>query len=342
MRNNLFKIFIILFCVTFIIYIVKNNKLILEKIKKYKEKNEKIYKAVCVLLILVVFILFVSSFFKTCRKLGNSFNYWVESRKNEEFFNECDQKIEKENAYYLECMDGNYEDKYASPYILEDFKYVEGEWNTGYVVEDKFGNQYVWVPVTNKDVEGAEKLVKKDFKINPSTCKEYCFDDRYVEFMRSVLENGGFFVSRYELGIEDEKPVSKPEKEVLSNLTKKEFLEKIDSIYEVKKNFNCELINGYAYDTMVEWLNLDSNVELSEIDVNSKVLTGRKSNKNIFDVFDNVLEYTCENNYDTAVIRGYIKNKNNSFDESSRYSLVKENNSFSNNTILSARTIIYK
>ena len=36
--------------------------------------------------------------------------------------------------------------KYDEPYIPEGFTYTKGSWNTGYVITDELGNQFVWVP----------------------------------------------------------------------------------------------------------------------------------------------------------------------------------------------------
>ena len=205
-----------------------------------------------------------------------------------------------------------------------------GEWNTGFIIEDESGNQYVWVPTL--------KLVKKDFIVNANIQKEYCLDDNYEEFMKSVISNGGFYISRYESGVEEGKVVFKANMPLLQNVTKNEVTQKIKAMYE-EEEFTCELINGYAYDTVIEWLKSDSEIEVFDIDVDL-ALTGRNANKNIFDLFDNVLEYTSETSYDTIVIRGALEEDFSK--ENSRYAILKEENNFRDNTILTARTIIYK
>ena len=82
-----------------------------------------------------------------------------------------------------------------------------GEWNTGFIIQDENENQFVWIPVSNKDIIGTQKLLKKDFKIGPIISKETCLDDNYEAFIESALENGGFYISRYEIGIKDGKVV---------------------------------------------------------------------------------------------------------------------------------------
>ena len=221
---------------------------------------------------------------------------------------------------------------------------LSGEWNNGFVVEDENGNQYVWVPVTNKEVLGVPKLEKRDLKEEPLIEKEYCFDNSYEEFIISSLENGGFYISRYEIGKDGENIVSKPNKELLQNLTRKETMKKIEEMY-TNKNFTCELINGYAYDTLLKWLMDNNNIDIFKIDIESEVLTGRNSCYRIFDIFDNIMEYTNENSYETVVVRGFC-NERWTIDgykpKNTRYAMLEHETFFNIETLLTARTIIYR
>ena len=38
-------------------------------------------------------------------------------------------------------------DRYKNPFVPQGFAYVTGEWNTGFVIADEFGNEFTWVPV---------------------------------------------------------------------------------------------------------------------------------------------------------------------------------------------------
>ena len=96
------------------------------------------------------------------------------------------------------------------------------------------------------------------------------------------------------LGIENENIVSKPEKKLALKLTKSQIEEKINKMYNTT-SFNYGLINGFAYDTTIEWLRKNNKISTSNIDINSEVLTGRNSVKNVFDFFDNVFEVTRRN-----------------------------------------------
>ena len=125
-------------------------------------------------------------------------NYQLESQKDKVFFEKIDEEIQNEKEYYSFSMSKTYKENFNNPYILDGFRHVEGEWNTGFVVEDELGNQFVWVPVFNEIKEDVVKLSRKNFIINPIIPIENCFNDNYEKFIKSALENGGFYISRYE------------------------------------------------------------------------------------------------------------------------------------------------
>ena len=124
--------------------------------------------------------------------------YSLEEKKKNEFFDENDKEIKKEEEYYSFYMGKIYEENYKNPYVLEGFKHIEGEWNTGFVIEDGMGNQFVWIPLFNEEKEDVAKLVKRNFIIHPIVPTESCFNCDYAKFIKSALENGGFYISRYE------------------------------------------------------------------------------------------------------------------------------------------------
>ena len=327
---NILKVIAIILSISIFIYIVKNKKELIE-IKFFK----------IILRILYVCLIIVAFFciYKQITQIKDSLAFFKEAKKNNIFFDSYDKKIEEQNNYYNFCINKDYEKSYDAPYILNGFKHTVGEWNEGFVIEDKTGNEFVWIPISNKEYINVGKLIKKDFIIDANIEKEYCFDECYEKFIKSALENGGFYVSRYEVGIDGNNIVSKSNKKIYKNFTKREIESKIKKLY-VNEEFNCELINGYAYDTTINWL-LDSDyIEVFQYDVNKELLTGRNANKNIFDMFDNIFEYTKETSYDTNVIRGVIKD--DFIEEQSRYTILSEENSFTENTILGARIIIYK
>ena len=289
MNNGIIMVLIIMVVVAVTIYFVKNNKEIFEKIKFCKEK--RVFKISISILLIILICGYLYILVKNAKDVNNNLEALKLFNQNNEMFDICDEEIEKENETYSYYIQQKYEDNYDSPYILNGFSYVDGSWDTGFVIEDERENQFVWVPVSNIEKDNVPKLIKENFIINPLINKEYCLDDNYEAFFKSALENGGFYISRYEIGLEDENVVSKAEKELLSNLTQEEVKLKINKMYETNE-FTYELINGYAYDTTIEWIKKNTKIKTFEIDMDNKVLTGRNSIKNVFDMFDNVFEYT--------------------------------------------------
>ena len=121
-------------------------------------------------------------------------------------------------------------------------------------------------------------------------------------------------------------------------------------------NINCELINGYAYDTTLSWILNTNNVKgkVINIEEDGSRSTGKQSYNNIYDFTDNIMEMTLETSYSNVIIRGYMGNENSgvignalveSMNESgmfARLSIDKDEKSFISKIILGFRTIIYK
>jgi hypothetical protein len=253
-------------------------------------------------------------------------------------FAEFDKKIEEENLFYKNVINENYINQNSmNPYIFEGFEYVEGEWNTGFVIQDENKNQFVWVPCTNLKDENILKLEKSNFKSQAEISKDMCADDEYEEFMLSALENGGFYISRYEIGNEENKPVSKENVNVWTSLTRQEAIEISNSMYD---NINSKLINGYAYDTTLSWIEKNNNVSADKVDVRENVYTGRNQYNNIYDFTDNIMEYTLERFYDTVIIRGFAYSKEN--EDESRYAINEDEDYFDYVSLIGFRTILYK
>ena len=155
------------------------------------------------------------------------------------------------------------ETEYTKPYYpSSEFFKKEGDLSTGLVIQDKEGNQYVWVevPKTLYDNESYNtETTKEDRKPNPGEGYnendynniEYClkkytadysnsnYKDIYAEdttiqngwfagdseyniakqkMLKSVYENGGFWVGRYEAGIENESDVRTSNKEGIATV----------------------------------------------------------------------------------------------------------------------------
>lgn len=109
---------------------------------------------------------------------------------------------------------------YNNPIIPEGFKKVETEtaswelengvpkgWDSGLVIEDENGNQFVWVPDEKHDdlskykvIENFTKEPFKNKKFIGSFVKGSFENENEDEFLQAV-NYGGFYISRYEAGL---------------------------------------------------------------------------------------------------------------------------------------------
>ena len=343
MGKTLIKITIAITIVSIIIYIIKNNKSIAELLKRVIEyKYFKIIKKILYVFALILIIFYI---YKLFNKVVDSVELYNFTIKNNEMFTECDKKVAEEKEFYNKIINEKYENQnYNNPYLLENFEYVTGEWDTGYVIKDNNGNEFVWVPCTNLENSEVQKLDKSYFCAKTIISKDFCYDLEYKDFLKSALENGGFYISRYEIGNENGNPVSKPNIEIYNNVTQDQAISLSNNMYDSDK-FKSELINGYAYDTTLNWmLSTNDNIEKKDIKPEEKYYSKRSdSYNNIFDMFDNILEITMERDYDTVITRGvyaaeavYEYGFNNP--EENRYSIT-ENDSNEQSTF---RIVLYK
>ena len=346
MDNQIIKIGIAIVGILIFIYAIKNIKEIVKLIEKYKEK--KIIKYIFYIILIVICIYFVYFVNSQIKLLTKNFEWYKTSIENDLMYEKYDELIAKESKYYNEKINLNYEnERFDEPYIPEGFSFFEGDWNSGFVIQDENQNQYVWVPCTNLDNRDIPKLERKNLSEQAFISKDLCNNDEYEEFIQSALENGGFYISRFEIGKENEKPVSKKDTEVWTDVTRDEANNIVKSMYD---NINCELMNGYAFDTTLSWILKNNDIKVDMINFDKKVISGRMSHKNIYDIMDNVMEITSETTYSNVIIRGasfesledlpvdYGYNINN-FD---RFSIKENENFFTNTTKLAFRTILYK
>ena len=113
----------------------------------------------------------------------------------------------------------------TKPYFPNDtFSYKEGDLSTGLVIKDASQNEYVWVEVpttiydnTTYNNNGANKPSNSEDYTNIEKClkvytkyyvnidysdKNSTFTTQYQNMLKSVYENGGFWIGRYEAGYE--------------------------------------------------------------------------------------------------------------------------------------------
>ena len=344
MNNKIIIIGMTIIVISIIIYIFKNFETILNYYQNKKDKKLIKYIRIGTFYIFIFILMGISiNYILDIKENLEGYRFSVQ---NDKIFEEFDNLLIKENKFYKSAIETEYENQnYSNPYIPNGFKYVEGEWNSGFVIQDENGNQYVWIPCTNKEIEGVPLLSKKNFTQEPYISKDMCINENCENFIVSSLENGGFYVSRFEIGKENEKLVSKFGVNVCNNITKDE-AETI--IKNINVDIHCDLMNGYAYDTILSWILQNNKIELTRHNVNEKIISGTKSYNNIYDFCDNTMELTSESNYGTVIIRGFhLMNEdseryNFGVNNLDRFSITEEERTFSDGTTIGFRTIIYK
>lgn len=349
MRSGCIKIGIIIFVVSIIIYFIKNFQNFKQSIEKALNKNE-IKKIVYIIGFVTNFVVIV--FFM--KNIYQNITIYNKNDAFQEVFDESDKKMQNENIFYRNAINNKYENQnYDKPYIPNGFSYVEGEWNTGYVIQDENQNQYVWVPCTNKNIENIQTLKRSNFVSKAFIPYNTCYNNEYEEFLKSALENGGFYISRYEIGKENDKPVSKKDVDVWRKVTIDDAKNIINTMYE-DETIDCKLINGYAYDTTLEWIKSNNELSNNSVELNMgfdfepeiMLKTGRYQYNNIYDFCDNILELTDEVSYDTIIIRGFSNSKETEyagalFSEHNRYSILKNEITYGYVDTIGFRSVLY-
>ena len=234
---------------------------------------------------------------------NNNFTISIDNPKeNYEFEFYLDGKLVqkgKESSYSQEI---ELEDK--EPYIPSGFNYMEGNIESGYVIKDKTsGNEFVWIPVKGKVYTAYVKawdgkditLQSNEIKISFSqltrnlNCAgsiiEYTnwhedegdINDKksIAYFKQSVVENGGFYIGRYEMGMPGQKEGDKPTLDFTNEARNikgtpvciKGVMPWTNIDYDVAKEnlesmYNGEvqsaMLNSYARTTTLNWI--DSNI----------------------------------------------------------------------------------
>lgn len=330
---------IYIFVISIVIYLVKNKEEILKLYNKFE--NKKIIKVILYFATILIILGSLLYSYNSLKTIIKNVKWYKISKENKMCFQLFDEKRKEENRVYNELIKKDYGDIEKEPYIPDNFQYVEGDIQIGYVIQDINGNQYVWVPCTNKDDENIVKLGKEDFYYWSGIKAYDCVDVKYKEFLESALNYGGFYVSRFESGKENDDVVSKHGVEILSNISRNEAIHIFENMYK-NENLKCELINGYAYDTVLKWIKKNNNIERQKIDIinEEKIFTGRSKYNNIYDFTDNIMEITLEDSYDTIIYRGFDISED--IMQDSRYNVLEENVVNNNINKFTFRTIIYK
>ena len=220
--------------------------------------------------------------------------------------------------------------------IPKEFTYVTGTKETGTVIKDSKGNEFVWIPAT-------EYTYVKDFSFKSSygatadnTSNDTSLPSGITDETADIKKYGGFYIGRYEAGIptgdtspsnKTGVPVSKQGATVWTNINYDSAKASAESMIS-NDYVQTGLLTGKAWDTTCHWIedyikNLNANSSLKDSryygnysnslspanvkGYGSKQVAGfsdKWSVKNIYDLAGNVYEWTAEAHSTNRVFRG--------------------------------------
>ena len=241
--------------------------------------------------------------------------------------------------------------------IPKGFTYKEGTKDTGLVIQDSNGNEFVWVPAT-------ENAYVKDtsFRGGKPTGDD-TLPNGITDETADVVKYGGFYIGRYEAGVPENQTAIDGKSSSTSNVkgmpvSKKDaivwtYIDYTNAKANAENMISNEyvqtgLLTGKAWDTTCYWIegSLKSINELASLkdsryygnyknslapakeNSGVKRTSGFSENwkvKNIYDLAGNVWEWTSEAYSSDFILRGGSFIRNGSFDGKVSYRLSNNN-----------------
>ena len=185
----------------------------------------------------------------------------------------------------------------TNPYIPEGFEYLGGSTDSGYVIQDEAGNQYVWIPVESGKLT-RDTMLNTNYEESSTAASE---------LVNSVAKYYGFYIARFEASQYEKDgniiAASMSGKTPWTNINCQDALEKAKDSANGFGYTDCKtaLVSSYAWDTTLLWI--DSKVDNYSSSTNYGNYSGtvyptgytKTDNvNNICDLAGNVREWTTE------------------------------------------------
>lgn len=239
-------------------------------------------------------------------------DYIINENNNEKYTeNPKELEVDKNGVYSFKVVAKNTKTKSAKievtqikeasamdPYIPEGFTHKEETTvEDGFVIVDKNGNEYVWIPVESGKLPALVGRESSEYK-----------DEEAGVFNNSVSKNYGFYVARYEAGIDTDMsryqiPVSKPDADVWTQLTHPQAKKMALNVAEgngYSKTTYTSLVTGGAWRAILNWAGKEKEGYAKSINNGSywngiqKAGLGNDIVKNIYNLAGNLKEWTDE------------------------------------------------
>ena len=190
--------------------------------------------------------------------------------------------------------------------IDSNANWTNGEgYKYGLVIQDKEGNQFVWIAVDGTNVKLDRYQFQDSLNYNGESYTKYS-ETKDEAWAQKVTTYGGYYIGRYETKYENNKCVVKQGNVPTVNVTRdtaRGYAQKMKNDYEY--GVTTDLLNSYMWDTALTYIDYYTNSSSSTTPGlgnaggknSSAVASGSYSDDikcNIADMSGNVLEWTTE------------------------------------------------
>ena len=253
---------------------------------------------------------------------------------------------------------------YMNPVIPRGFEHVSGTWDDAFLIQDKEGNSFTWLPVgalePNGTLDGVHfnsKLGRRNFN-GDIFGKDGCWE-KYDTNLRNISlmieKYGGVYVGKYHMSADGDGVVQVVPKAIPVTYMMYRPAEEIAKALSNEDVTSC-LMSGAVYDSILEWIIESGAKTLDEVTKDSTSWGNYWNSKEIFhrglptatrrefvvrgfaDLAGNVWEWTSENLYIFQTIRGGSFFERGSVDPASRRSFYTKVNG---SCYIAVRPVLY-